>query len=119
MPPSESDRAPECRRPLFPNTKLPTVCHWCSPRVRDAAAEEMRTFDGQAHPEIAAILIEVLQNDQKPTVRAEAAQSLGKLRPITLPAGQAQPPRQRRLRRRARRSSHPDKGLSLVGSVVL
>src|SRR5262245_47583328 len=56
---------------------------------RCAAAEELRTFETQAHPEIVAILIEVLQNDAKPSVRAEAAQSLGKIRPITLPAGQA------------------------------
>jgi hypothetical protein len=56
---------------------------------RAAAAEELRQYDPTAFPDIVPVLIDVLQNDKKPSVRAEAAQSLGKLRPISQQAGQA------------------------------
>lgn len=56
---------------------------------RAAAAEELRHFDPKAYPDIVSILIDVLLNDPKPSVRAEAAQSLGKLRPVTQEAGWA------------------------------
>src|SRR5262249_39403035 len=56
-------------------------------RVR--AAEELRQYDPSAFPDIVPVLIDVLVNDKKPAVRAEAAQSLGKLRPVSQQAGQA------------------------------
>jgi hypothetical protein len=56
---------------------------------RARAAEELRQYDPNAFPDILPVLIDVLVNDQKPAVRAEAAQSLGKLRPISQQAGQA------------------------------
>lgn len=56
---------------------------------RAAAAEELREYDPKAYPEILPILIDVLMNDPKPGVRTEAAQSIGKLRPVTPEAGWA------------------------------
>jgi hypothetical protein len=56
---------------------------------RAAAAEELRQYDPAAHPEIVPILIDVLLNDPKASVRSEAAESLGKLRPATQEAGWA------------------------------
>ncbi|MFO0878276.1 MAG: HEAT repeat domain-containing protein [Gemmataceae bacterium] len=56
---------------------------------RARAAEELRNFDASAHPEIIPALIDALLNDKKPTVRAEAAQSLGKIRPVSQTAGDA------------------------------
>jgi hypothetical protein len=56
---------------------------------RQSAAEELRQFDPKAFPAIVPSLIEALLMDKKPAVRAEAAQSLGKLRPISPEAGPA------------------------------
>jgi hypothetical protein len=56
---------------------------------RAAAAQELRQYDPTQFPNIVPILIDVLQNDKKPSVRAEAAQSLGKLRPISQQVGMA------------------------------
>jgi len=56
---------------------------------RSEAVEELRQYDPGQFPQIVPALIEVLTNDKKPAVRAEAAQSLGKLRPISQQAGQA------------------------------
>src|SRR5262245_9144760 len=56
---------------------------------RAQAAGELRRFDAKQYPDIVPTLIEALMNDPKPSVRAEAAQSLGRLRPISLAAGQA------------------------------
>jgi len=56
---------------------------------RVAAAEERRQYDAKAHPEIPAILIDVLQHDDKAEVRAEAAATLGKLKPVGPEVGQA------------------------------
>src|SRR5205085_8876672 len=56
---------------------------------RARAAEELRQYDPAAFPDIVPVLIDVLVNDKKPAVRAEAAQSLGKLRPVSQQAGQA------------------------------
>jgi hypothetical protein len=53
------------------------------------AIGELRQYDATAFPSIVPVLIEVLLNDKKPAVRAEAAQSLGKLRPISQEGGQA------------------------------
>jgi len=56
---------------------------------RVAAAAELREYDTAANPEIVHVLIDVMLNDAKPSVRAEAADSLGKIRPITKEAGWA------------------------------
>jgi hypothetical protein len=56
---------------------------------RAIAAEELRQYDPKLFPEIVPALIDVLMNDSKPSVRAEAAQTLGKLRPVTREAGLA------------------------------
>jgi hypothetical protein len=56
---------------------------------RASAAKELRDFDPRAFPQIVPTLIEVLKRDQKPVVRLEAVQTLGKLRPISQEAGMA------------------------------
>lgn len=56
---------------------------------RMAAVEALRQYDAKTYPEIAAVLIDVLQHDVKAEVRAEAAASLGKLRPVAVEVGQA------------------------------
>jgi hypothetical protein len=78
--PNPADRVPEL---------LVTVKTDGDENKRAHAAEELRQFDAASHPEVVPILIDVLLNDKKPAVRAEAAQSLGKLRPVSQEAGQA------------------------------
>ena len=78
--PNPNDRVPEL---------LVTVKTDGDENKRARAAEELRQFDAATHPEVVPILIDVLLNDKKPAVRAEAAQSLGKLRPVSQEAGQA------------------------------
>ena len=56
---------------------------------RAAAAQELRQYDPQQFPMIVPILVDVLLTDKKPGVRAEAAQSIGKIRPISQQAGLA------------------------------
>ncbi len=56
---------------------------------RANAADELRNYDLAAFPEIVPALIDVLLHDKKPAVRSDAAQSLGKLRPISQSAGLA------------------------------
>jgi hypothetical protein len=56
---------------------------------RAAAAQELRQYDPGQFPMIVPVLVEVLLSDSKPGVRAEAAQSLGKIRPISQQAGMA------------------------------
>ncbi len=56
---------------------------------RTAAALELRQYDPVQFPAIMPVLVEALLTDKKPGVRAEAAQSLGKLRPISQQAGMA------------------------------
>ncbi len=58
-------------------------------RKRQDAAEELRQIDPGQFPQIIPALIEALQTDPKPSVRSEAAHTLGKLRPVSQPAGQA------------------------------
>jgi hypothetical protein len=60
-----------------------------SESAREKAAAELREYDATAFPEIVLVLVDVLQHDARPGVRAEAAQSLGKLRPVSQEAGQA------------------------------
>lgn len=56
---------------------------------RIAAAEELRDYDGQKFPDIAPILVDVLQTDKSSSVRSEAAHTLGRLRPVSLATTQA------------------------------
>lgn len=56
---------------------------------RTAAAEELRQYDAKEFPRIIPALIDSLGKDPSPTVRAEAATSLGKMRPISQQAGYA------------------------------
>jgi hypothetical protein len=56
---------------------------------RAAAAQELRQYDPVQFPMIVPVLVDVLLTDKKPAVRAEAAQSLGKIRPISQQAGMA------------------------------
>jgi hypothetical protein len=56
---------------------------------RAAAAEELRQYDPTTFHDIVPVLIDVLLHDAKPSVRAEAASSLGKLRPVSQKAGWA------------------------------
>jgi hypothetical protein len=56
---------------------------------RSLAAQELRQYDPVAFPEIIGVLVDVLFNDAKPNVRGEAAQSLGKLRPVSQQVGMA------------------------------
>jgi hypothetical protein len=56
---------------------------------RAAAAQELRQYDPGQFPMIVPVLVDVLLTDKKPGVRAEAAQSLGKIRPISQQAGLA------------------------------
>jgi hypothetical protein len=53
------------------------------------AVDELRNYDPGQFPQIVPTLIEALLHDRKPAVRAEAAASLGKLRPVSQQAGQA------------------------------
>jgi hypothetical protein len=56
---------------------------------REAAAAELRQYDPKAFAEIVPILIDVLKNDPKISVRQEAAGSLSHIRPISQEAGMA------------------------------
>src|SRR5262249_48342671 len=56
---------------------------------RARAADALRHYDAAAYPDIVPGLIKALQGDAKPAVRSEAAQSLGKIRPISQAAGEA------------------------------
>ena len=56
---------------------------------RSAAVEELRQYDAKQFPNIVPTLVDVLMTDPKPGVRAEAAQSLSKVRPVTKEAGWA------------------------------
>jgi hypothetical protein len=47
------------------------------------AAAELRLYDTVQFPDIVPVLIHVLINDANPSVRAEAAASLSKIRPVT------------------------------------
>src|SRR5438105_2608466 len=58
-------------------------------RKRSEAAEELRQYDPGQFPQIVPALVDALQTDPKPGVRIEAAHTLGKLRPVSQPAGQA------------------------------
>lgn len=54
---------------------------------RATAAEELRNFDAKSFPEIVTVLADALLKDPSIAVRADAAGSIAKLRPISQPAG--------------------------------
>jgi len=56
---------------------------------RESAARELREYDPLANPDIVPVLVDVLEHDTAAGVRVEAAQSLGKLRPVSQAAGWA------------------------------
>jgi hypothetical protein len=92
---------PECSAQLFGSKKSKTPPQQRVPELiatlkqdKDAhkradAAEELRQYDPKEFPEIVVVLIEALQVDASASVRVEAATGLGRLRPISTPAGQA------------------------------
>lgn len=56
---------------------------------RTTAAEELRSYDPKAYPEVIAALADALLKDASSAVRTEAASTLAKLRPISQQAGYA------------------------------
>lgn len=76
-----------------PNERVPELINQVmndgdeNKRVR--AVEELRQYDPASFPYLVPVLVTVLINDKKPVVRAEAAHSLGKIRPISQEAGLA------------------------------
>jgi len=56
---------------------------------RADAASELRQFDPIVFPVIVPVLIDALATDKKPSVRAEAAIALSKIRPVSPLVGQA------------------------------
>jgi hypothetical protein len=54
---------------------------------RIEAAEELRQYDPATFPDVVPALLDALQNDKKPGVRAEAGLTLSKLRPVTTQVG--------------------------------
>jgi hypothetical protein len=58
-------------------------------RKRASAALELGTFDASAYPEIVPVLVDALHSDPRPSVRMEAVNGLGTLRPVSTMAGQA------------------------------
>jgi hypothetical protein len=58
-------------------------------KARAAAAGELDEYDAKAFPDILPALIDALTSDPSPSVRSRAAESIGKVRPITAMAGYA------------------------------
>lgn len=58
-------------------------------KIRAAAAGALREFDAKAFPDILPALTEALTADPNSSVRSEAAESIGKIRPISSQAGYA------------------------------
>jgi HEAT repeats len=58
-------------------------------RKRAHAAEELRDYDPAVFSEIVPVLVDVLLNDRKASVRTEALTSLAKIRPVSTQAGRA------------------------------
>lgn len=54
---------------------------------RANAAEELRHYDPKAFPEVITVLTDVLLKDASPSVRAESASTIARLRPINQQAG--------------------------------
>jgi hypothetical protein len=58
-------------------------------KKRAHAAEELRDYDSVTFGEIVPVLVDVLKNEKKQSVRLEAVNSLAKIRPVTTLAGHA------------------------------
>lgn len=58
-------------------------------KARVAAAGELDEYDAKAFPDILPALMDALANDPSTSVRSRAAESIGKVRPITAAAGYA------------------------------
>ena len=58
-------------------------------RNRAAAAGELDEYDAKAFPDVLPALVDALKSDPSSTVRSRAAESIGKVRPITVTAGYA------------------------------
>lgn len=56
---------------------------------RVSAVEELREFSTATFPQIVPVLVDILHQDKAPSVRAEAAHSLGRIRPLTKMASDA------------------------------
>lgn len=56
---------------------------------RSSAAVELRNYDVAQFPEIVPSLVAALLTDARPGVRIDAAQSLGRIRPVSQAAGEA------------------------------
>ncbi|HJZ92878.1 MAG TPA: HEAT repeat domain-containing protein [Gemmataceae bacterium] len=56
-------------------------------KTRAAAASELRDYDAKAFPDILPALIQTMSSDRSSSVRTEAADAIGKVRPISPQAG--------------------------------
>jgi HEAT repeats len=56
-------------------------------KARATAASELRDYDAKSFPDILPALVDALNNDPSPIVRSEAAEAIGKIRPISPQAG--------------------------------
>ena len=54
---------------------------------RKQAAEELREFDPRSNPDLIPALMGAVQKDPVPAVRSAAAEAIGKLKPVSQPAG--------------------------------
>jgi hypothetical protein len=54
---------------------------------RKQAAEDLREFDPRSNPDLIPALMGAVQKDPVPGVRSAAAESIGKLKPVSQPAG--------------------------------
>ncbi len=79
--------------PVDPKTRVPellaTLQNDKDGAKRSRAAAELQNFDAAAFPDIVPALIRALHEDSQPGVRIDAAQSLGKIRPVSQGAGEA------------------------------
>jgi hypothetical protein len=58
-------------------------------KARSAAAADLDDFDAKAFPDVLPALMDALATDPSPSVRSRAAESIGKVRPISAAAGYA------------------------------
>lgn len=58
-------------------------------RRRSNAADKLRDYDANSHPEVVPALVDAALKDQKAGVRYDALSSLAKIRPVSQMAGQA------------------------------
>jgi hypothetical protein len=76
-----------------PTTQVPALIDMLKgakeERDRVAAANALREYDAKVYPEILPALTDALAGDTSASVRTEAAESIGRIRPITAQAGYA------------------------------